>query len=348
MESNRIYFFTQSHNAEKTIARTIESVLNQSYSNLVYYIADNASTDETKCIIEKYANLDSRVQKIFCSDNKYWNIYSVLPQILQEYSDGFFAQLDADDEYHPLFAESVCSFMREKSIDIASCLSQFLDAEASDISKEHIEHEILIEGIDYQQKFPAYFKFFRDSWGKIFSLKVLRDIDYKKFDPHVMTGSVSYIAFEAILRSARIGVYPKQLHKYYVLPTSFERNPKGYNRILTPELFQYYEEFIIKKCGFISEGNRQFLCNTFCKAIYTKMSNIQIYQLSTSTIMQLIRHIFMCEFMQNALISADVERICAIRDVFLTWIVTLEERDISAENFKLLYNILKRLDSAIG
>jgi glycosyltransferase involved in cell wall biosynthesis len=49
------------YNAEKYIGKAIESILNQSYTNIELLIADDASTDNTRKIIDKYATEDSRI-----------------------------------------------------------------------------------------------------------------------------------------------------------------------------------------------------------------------------------------------------------------------------------------------
>ncbi len=62
---SRITVITVCYNAEKTIEKTIRSVLDQTYPNLEYIIVDGASKDGTADIIRSYA-ADSRV--IFFSE----------------------------------------------------------------------------------------------------------------------------------------------------------------------------------------------------------------------------------------------------------------------------------------
>lgn len=56
MERLRISMITICYNAEKTIAKTIESVLSQDYENLEYIIVDGGSKDHTVDTIKGYRN----------------------------------------------------------------------------------------------------------------------------------------------------------------------------------------------------------------------------------------------------------------------------------------------------
>jgi glycosyltransferase involved in cell wall biosynthesis len=49
-------------NGEKYLRESIESILNQTYSDFELIISDNASTDRTKEICQKYASKDSRIR----------------------------------------------------------------------------------------------------------------------------------------------------------------------------------------------------------------------------------------------------------------------------------------------
>ena len=56
MERLKVSMITICYNAEKTIAKTIESVLSQDYENLEYIIVDGGSKDHTVDIIKSYKN----------------------------------------------------------------------------------------------------------------------------------------------------------------------------------------------------------------------------------------------------------------------------------------------------
>ena len=50
----KVSVITVCFNSEKTIERTIKSVLGQTYNNIEYIIVDGASTDSTLDIVNKY------------------------------------------------------------------------------------------------------------------------------------------------------------------------------------------------------------------------------------------------------------------------------------------------------
>jgi len=63
-ENPFITVFTPNYNNSKYISETIESIINQEYSNFEYLIIDDYSSDQSWKIIQKYAEKDKRIKII--------------------------------------------------------------------------------------------------------------------------------------------------------------------------------------------------------------------------------------------------------------------------------------------
>jgi glycosyltransferase involved in cell wall biosynthesis len=84
------------YNKGRYIDMAIRSVINQTYPNWELIIVDDGSTDNSKSVIERYANC-SKVKTIFLDRN--YGIAHARNVALQEASGGFVAFLDSDDIY---------------------------------------------------------------------------------------------------------------------------------------------------------------------------------------------------------------------------------------------------------
>jgi glycosyltransferase involved in cell wall biosynthesis len=91
--------FMKSYNHERYIPEAIESVLTQDFEDLELIIVDDASTDESRQIIERYAEQDSRVRVIFHEHNL--GITRVVNDGIDAARGKYIAQLDSDDVWAP-------------------------------------------------------------------------------------------------------------------------------------------------------------------------------------------------------------------------------------------------------
>jgi glycosyltransferase involved in cell wall biosynthesis len=86
------------HNASKFLCEAIDSVLGQTYKNIELIICNDASTDDTQQIIDKY-QLDSRVKYISNVENE--GISSSINKCIGLSNGKFIARMDADDIMAP-------------------------------------------------------------------------------------------------------------------------------------------------------------------------------------------------------------------------------------------------------
>lgn len=113
----KISFVMPAYNAEKYISESIESVINQTFSDWELVIVDDASTDSTVEIVDRYAKNDKRVRLIRNSIN---SGSAVLPRLkaVRESHGSFISSLDADDYIEPCFAEIVLKKQKDTDCDI--------------------------------------------------------------------------------------------------------------------------------------------------------------------------------------------------------------------------------------
>jgi len=230
----KIYIRTYAYNAEKTLPRTIASVLNQTYGDFVYYLCDNGSTDGTRAIVEHYAKLDSRIRPFYNSINRAYRETEeclFLPYNIPD--DDYFCTLDADDEYNPTFFSDMLQFIQENNLDIAACGSDFLSVAQNNklVSQRLLPRDIILQDHTFANYFPYYHVFVRTFWGKLYKgftlCNTVQDTSTVSDFPTAYGGD-TYNTLLAFKSAKRVGILAKSLHKYYISDksVSFKFHPE--------------------------------------------------------------------------------------------------------------------------
>lgn len=90
---------TPCFNSEKTIERTLQSVLDQSYQNFEYIVIDGGSTDNTLEIIQKYRPaFGDRIRVVSERDN---GIYDAMNKGIRMATGDLVGIVNSDDYYEP-------------------------------------------------------------------------------------------------------------------------------------------------------------------------------------------------------------------------------------------------------
>jgi len=97
--SPRVSVIMPAYNAASSIARSVDSVLAQTHRDLELIIVDDASTDGTTALIERYANRDARVRPLLQARNA--GVAAARNAGIAAASGAYIAFLDSDDWWHP-------------------------------------------------------------------------------------------------------------------------------------------------------------------------------------------------------------------------------------------------------
>ena len=112
---------TVSLNAEKTIARTIESVMNQTYSDIEYIVIDGASHDNTALIaesyVEKFNAQEGRSMTVISEPDN--GMYDALNKGARLAHGEIVGQINADDFYEPDAVQTMAELYEREHYDLA-------------------------------------------------------------------------------------------------------------------------------------------------------------------------------------------------------------------------------------
>jgi len=148
------------YNREKFIEETINSALNQTYSNIEIIVVDNKSTDNSWQILEKMSKIDKRI-KIFQNDSNIGPIKNWMKCIKK--SSGIYGKiLWSDDLISPIFLEKTVPYLDEKNVGFVFSKAKIFEENIEEgisvfkIGKTSIyDSEFFIENSLIGEKFPV-------------------------------------------------------------------------------------------------------------------------------------------------------------------------------------------------
>ncbi|OUC15597.1 MAG: hypothetical protein B0A82_06585 [Alkalinema sp. CACIAM 70d] len=114
------------YNGERYLALTLDSLLQQTFSDFEIIISDNASTDGTQAICERYAAQDYRICYVRATENRGpgWNYQRVFELATGEY----FKWQAYDDLLAPNFLEKCVEVLdRDPSVVLCHCYASHVD-----------------------------------------------------------------------------------------------------------------------------------------------------------------------------------------------------------------------------
>lgn len=119
--TSKITIGLPTYNSEKTIKKTIDSILSQTYNEYILLISDNASIDSTSMICKEYAKNDKRIQYVQQKENIGWldNFLFLLNQANSKY----FVWIASDDFWESTFLEKNINIL-DSSTDIVGSISE--------------------------------------------------------------------------------------------------------------------------------------------------------------------------------------------------------------------------------
>ena len=257
LDYGKIVLYTQTYNNEKTIARTIESVINQTNSNFTYFICNNASTDSTGEIIKKYAESDSRIVYVKCENNDVLGAIEILGTLLAYIPVSkahYYTIIDGDDSIEPDFVERILELVEKEEPDLLISAVNRIDADSGKLlNQRKVDYDMVVEGHQKTEHFLQFRSLLLCQWGKVYkrslwTKKMQLELFYKNtFQAplwfHHMDTVMVLCAFN---ECNKVGFVSKPIYNYYISLGSTYHNyfPDRINSDVL--MFRIYMDFLHK------------------------------------------------------------------------------------------------------
>ena len=129
------------YNSERTIHRTIQSVLDQSYSGWELLLIDDGSTDNTKLICENYVKQNSKIMYVYKKNS---GPSDTRNRGIELAKGDYISFLDSDDEYKANFLEVMTDCAIASNCDIVMCAFEKV---YDDTNKQDIIHRLPVNRV---------------------------------------------------------------------------------------------------------------------------------------------------------------------------------------------------------
>lgn len=273
IESELVSIVLPTFNGERFLRQSIESCLNQSYSNIELIVVDDCSTDSTSEIIKFYERIDKRVKAI--TNERNLNLPASLNRGFEHANGTYLSWTSDDNHYGPNAISTLVKNLKTTNADIAYSSYYFIDEAGKRLDKyggipeellfscspgasflyKKIVHEKLkgydaskfrMEDMDFWLRAAAYFKFsYMDSPETYFYRKhpgSLSSAIYSDENVYQQYRKDHGSSFKTLLNEslfAELSDYEIELHLELYFEDIVKNKNWGFD--ITPKLIEYID-----------------------------------------------------------------------------------------------------------
>lgn len=265
------------YNVEIYLKQCIESIINQTYSDIEIILVDDGSTDQSGKICDQYAEEDPRIKVIH---QKNGGPQSARKAGLEYTTSGYVIFVDGDDFILESMCADIHNMLLKYSADIVVMGSTHVYPEHNEIYQEKIESgyysKQALKNNVYKRMMAHGSKMHRDLspalWGKCFKRDIIVQV-LPNIDEHIRVGQDVPCTYHSMLLADSVLVCNEMHHYHYrCLSTSGSRIYKKnwgetvnclceqLDRIYKSSDYQYLKEnFLLERFwAFYCKANREF------------------------------------------------------------------------------------------
>ena len=229
------------YNAESTLAKCLDSAINQSYQKLEIIVINDGSTDQTLDIIKKYQKKDSRIIPINQENS---GVSKARNQGIEKASGNYICFIDSDDWVEDDYCSVLYQSIIENSADISVAEAFYEDENGKHIEKQQaFNSSNLIFDRQTALKLLLEDKIIQSHpWAKLYKSALLKTIS---FPENLEAFEDYYTMFKVFNNAGKVVKLDKKIYHYVQFEDSLSHN-------LTPKRAYHFFLALMEAYTFLS------------------------------------------------------------------------------------------------
>ena len=232
-------------NNKDTISQTLDSLLSQTYQNIIIKVFDNVSDDGSWEIVKQYAEKYSNIHVFQNSENigAEANYTECIQALVGKYGSIY----HADDLYHPVMVETQVKYLSENDISAIFVRANIIDDRSENIGEQFFPNEIKKNDY-YQFDFKKLFSLILKYDNFLITPSAMARVDLYQQQIKFWNGEVFKTSadLDVWLRFSLIkdvGVITKKLISYRLSKSSYTYRTK-FTRVVPRDMFRVIDHYL--------------------------------------------------------------------------------------------------------
>lgn len=224
------------YNGEDFISRSINSILNQTFTDFELLIIDDGSKDNSGRICDEYAKKDNRI-RVFHKQNG--GVSSARNMGLDNAKGEWLTFVDSDDWLKPDYLRNLYACVNEK-VDLVISYFETVLSTGNNLTKEHCKG--MVSDKNFSDLFSKYEMCNNTTvWAKLYNISLIKDKNIR-FNERISMGEDTVFLYNCLLHSSLI--YMSDQVDYCYKDTSNSLSKKFYSLSLEIEGYKQIDYVI--------------------------------------------------------------------------------------------------------
>lgn len=255
------------YNVEKYLSKCIESLINQTYTNIEILLINDGSTDNSKKICEQFKEKDSRIKLI---NKENGGLSDARNKGLQEAISKYIAFVDSDDYVEKNYIETLYSLITKFNSEIAIADFRVIKGAKKIKEDETKEYCITPEKAIEEMLYSDFY--YISACSKLYKKELFENVEFPKGKMFEDVGTT----YKLIIKANKIACTNKKIYNYVIRNNSITTSKFKNGHYDLIELTNIMCEDILQKYPNMEKG-------VLRRKIYANISTLNRMLLSKET-----------------------------------------------------------------